>query len=85
MSQKDLLPSRSEKVSEMLSSFIPSFFENNPISQLQLILLKDGEARIVTPLSGNMQQHIDAAKATTSPSGDAALKNALLLASSSLR
>lgn len=54
MAVRDLLPSRSELLLSSLKHFIGNFFEENPISQLQLILARDGVASIVTPLSGTI-------------------------------
>eukprot|EP01127_Copromyxa_protea_P014885 TRINITY_DN4215_c0_g2_i1.p2 TRINITY_DN4215_c0_g2~~TRINITY_DN4215_c0_g2_i1.p2 ORF type:complete len:391 (-),score=41.86 TRINITY_DN4215_c0_g2_i1:179-1351(-) len=85
MSARDLAPSRMEMVINSLGTFIPNFFEQNPISQIQLISAKDGVATAVTPLSGNPQQHLARLPNCVSISGDFSIKNALSLAISSLR
>jgi hypothetical protein len=55
MSVRDLTPSRMELTINCLNTFIPEFFDLNPISQLQLISARDGVATIVTPLSGTLR------------------------------
>jgi hypothetical protein len=50
---RDLLPSRIELMLRSIAHFIPKFFEENPLSQLQLIQTSDAVAKIITPLSGS--------------------------------
>lgn len=96
MSLRDLQPSRMEMVLSGLHNFIPEFFEQNPISQIQLISARDGLATAITPLSGkflvvalkdkgNPQHHLSKLEQCVSVTGDLSLKNALSIAIASLR
>jgi len=54
ISMRDLNPSRVELMLRNLHLFISKFFEENPLSQLQLIQTSDGIAKVITPLSGTL-------------------------------
>eukprot|EP01125_Pyxidicula_operculata_P008293 TRINITY_DN2796_c0_g1_i3.p1 TRINITY_DN2796_c0_g1~~TRINITY_DN2796_c0_g1_i3.p1 ORF type:complete len:415 (+),score=61.24 TRINITY_DN2796_c0_g1_i3:13-1257(+) len=84
MLMRDLQPSRIDVVAHSMTIFVPKYFELNPLSQLQLIQMKDGVAHILTSLSGNPQQHLQQLPKCYAVHGEASLQNALSLADSSL-
>ena len=73
------------QVKNCLQVFISSYFENNPISQLQIITARDGVANSISPLCGNPQLHLLNLEKCISASGDLSLKVALTTAITSLR
>jgi len=80
MKQADILPpSRIACISEILQLFIIEYFDQNPISQLGLIVTKDKRAEMLTKLSGNPNLHVTALKEAASkvPAGEASLQNSL--------
>jgi transcription initiation factor TFIIH subunit 2 len=71
----------------LASEFVQKFFDQNPISHLGLVIVKDGEAELLTQLSGNPRVHTQAlSRATThgSACGDFSLQNALEVSGRSL-
>ena len=57
MSERDLHPSRIELMLQILEAFILEYFDQNPISQLGIIVTKDGMAEKLSDLSGNYQHY----------------------------
>ncbi|KAJ1487509.1 Ssl1-like-domain-containing protein [Baffinella frigidus] len=57
MNQRDMRPSRIGVASQVVSTFIDNFFDQNPISQLALVELRQGKAEKITELSGNARHH----------------------------
>lgn len=86
MAEKDLRPSRHELSLNYACDFVNEYFEQNPISQLAIIGMRDGVASMVSPLGGNPQDHIAALRArkTYECSGDASLQNSLEIARATL-
>lgn len=58
MSIPDLKPSRFLNSLRMLQLFIEEFFDQNPISQLGIILLKNKRAEKISELAGNYKNHV---------------------------
>jgi len=88
MKEADILPpNRMKCVAGILEEFIVEYFDQNPISQLGLIVTKDKRAEILTKLSGNPTAHVAALKeaASKTPSGEASLQNSLDVAMAGLR
>ena len=83
-SEKDMRPCRLEMVKANMLTFIRNYFDQNPISQLSIIITCDGIAEVVTELSGNPKNHEAKLKLLKRMEGDASLQNLLLLASNSL-
>jgi len=52
MAEKDLKPSRRELTFNLLEQFINEYFDQNPISQLGIIVTRDGLSEKLTELSG---------------------------------
>lgn len=42
---------------QVVTTFIQDFFDQNPISQIALVELRDGKAEKITELSGNARHH----------------------------
>lgn len=79
MTEKDLRPTRFLLTLTYTMAFIREFFEQNPISQLGILGMRDGLAIRISELSGNPNDHISALKElrNTEPKGAASLQNAL--------
>ena len=86
MSEKDLRPTRLLITINYTIEFIREFFEQNPISQLGILGMREGIAIRVSDMSGNPNDHINAVKAlrTTEPKGNPSLQNALDMARAAL-
>lgn len=86
MTEKDLRPTRFLLTINYTVSFVTEFFEQNPISQLGILGMKDGIATRISDMSGNPNDHINAVKALrgTEPKGNPSLQNALEMARAAL-
>ncbi|KAL6720196.1 hypothetical protein ACLMJK_002117 [Lecanora helva] len=82
MAEKDLRPTRYLLTLRYTTAFITEFFEQNPISQLGIIGMRDGLALNISPLSGNPNDHIANIQKLRQdePKGQPSLQNALNLA-----
>ncbi|KAH0537033.1 hypothetical protein FGG08_006131 [Glutinoglossum americanum] len=79
MAEKDLLPTRYLLTIRYAQEFVREFFEQNPISQLGVIGMKDGLAVRISDMSGNPTEHITAIQqlGVQEPKGHPSLQNAL--------
>lgn len=97
MTEKDpVLPpgTRLDAVMNMALEFVAEFYDQNPLSHLGVILCRDGEAEMLTQLSGNPKAHraaiaaaaTNVATTTTSKTsgGEFSLQNGLEVAGRSL-
>lgn len=86
MNEKDLRPSRLDLTLSYAEQFVLEYFDQNPISQLGIILTRDGVAEKLTELSGNPMEHVRALKnkKNQETSGEPSLQNALEVARASL-
>ncbi|KAK5163615.1 uncharacterized protein LTR77_010564 [Saxophila tyrrhenica] len=86
MTEKDLRPTRYLLTINYTIMFIREFFEQNPISQLGILGMRDGVAVRVSDMSGNPNDHINAVKTLRGqdPKGNPSLQNALEMARGSL-
>lgn len=86
MSEKDLRPTRYLLTLRYTKAFITEFFEQNPISQLGIIGMRDGLALTLSPLSGNPNDHISNIHKLheQEPKGQPSLQNALDMARAAL-
>lgn len=75
--QTDFHPSRMAVVSKHLETFIREFFDQNPLSHIGLVTIKDGLAYRLTDLGGSPDSHIKALFSKLECSGDSSLQNAL--------
>ena len=86
MSEKDLRPNRYLLTLRYTKAFVTEFFEQNPISQLGIIGMRDGLALTISPLSGNPNDHVSNIQKLheQEPNGQPSLQNALDMARAAL-
>lgn len=86
MLDRDMRPSRLELTIKYAQEFVTEFFDQNPISQLGIIVTRDGMAERISPLGGNPVEHLKALqnKKKLLASGEPSLQNALNMARSGL-
>lgn len=86
MSEKDLRPTRYLLTLRYAQEFVREFFEQNPISQLGVLGLRDGLALRVSDMSGNPTEHLTAIQSLKSqdPKGLPSLQNGLEMARGAL-
>ena len=86
MTEKDLRPSRFLLTLRYAEDFVTEYFEQNPISQLAFIGMRDGLATRISDISGNPSEHIATLQSLREkePIGDASLQNALEMARGAL-
>lgn len=86
MIEKDLRPTRYMLTLKYAAEFVTEYFEQNPISQLGIVGMRDGIAVRVSDMSGNPTQHIERIKALLSqdPQGNPSLQNALEMSRAAL-
>lgn len=72
---------------QILEGFIEEFFDQNPISQMGIILMQNKRADKVSDLAGNFRKHIKYLKTLTKTAlvGEPSLQNGLEQALSSLK
>lgn len=73
----DYKPNRMVVVARQVEAFIREFFDQNPLSQIGLVILKDGVAHCLTDLGGSPEAHIKALMGKLGTSGDTSLQNGL--------
>ncbi|GAA94518.1 uncharacterized protein L969DRAFT_83920 [Mixia osmundae IAM 14324] len=86
MTDRDLRPTRLELTIKYAIEFVNEYFDQNPISQMAILVTKDGIAERISPLSGNPVDHVRAleSKRKLDPSGEPSLQNVLEMARSGL-
>lgn len=86
MRLNDIKPTRAGMVTAACMEFIREFFDQNPISQLAIVVTNDDVAERLSPLSSNRSMHEEAVRKvrTMSPSGNASLQNTADLVSTML-
>ncbi|CAN1307071.1 General transcription factor IIH subunit 2 [Linum perenne] len=77
--EMDFKPSRMAVIAKHVEAFIREFFDQNPLSQIGLVVIKDGVAQSLTELGGSPESHIKALISKLGCSGDSSLQNALEL------
>lgn len=75
----DFRPNRMVVVAKHVESFIREFFDQNPLSQIGLVTVKEGVANCLTDLGGTPEAHIKALMGKLECSGDSSLQNSLEL------
>lgn len=87
MNDKDLRPNRQLATLKLLEKFVEEFFDQNPISQLGLYIMKNKRCELITELGGNIKRHTMslANLRTMQCQGEASLQNAMELTSQNLR
>jgi transcription initiation factor TFIIH subunit 2 len=86
MNEKDLRPTRYLLTLLYTEAFIREFFEQNPISQLGIVGMRDGIAVRISDMSGNPTSHLAAIQKIRKeePKGNPSLENALEMARAAL-
>ncbi|CZT09367.1 related to transcription factor TFIIH chain p47 [Rhynchosporium graminicola] len=86
MVEKDLRPTRYLLTLRFASEFITEYFEQNPISQLGILGMRDGIAIRVSDISGNPSELIENLRKfrEQQPQGNPSLQNALEMARAAL-
>ncbi|RDL38264.1 TFIIH basal transcription factor complex, subunit SSL1 [Venustampulla echinocandica] len=86
MEDKDMRPSRYLLTLRFASEFATEYFEQNPISQLGIIGMRDGIAIRISDMSGNPTEHIERLKTLRDqqPQGNPSLQNALEMSRAAL-
>jgi transcription initiation factor TFIIH subunit 2 len=86
MLEKDFRPTRHLLTIRYVQEFVTEYFEQNPISQLGIIGMRDGLAVRVSDMSGNPNDHISALQVwrDKEPMGNPSLQNALEMARGAL-
>ncbi|KAL0940790.1 tfiih basal transcription factor complex p47 subunit [Colletotrichum truncatum] len=79
MTEKDMLPNRYRVAWAYAADFVKDYFEQNPISQLGIIGMRDGVAVRISDMSGNPTDHLEKLRSFEGqdPSGNPSLQNAL--------
>ncbi|XP_038874497.1 general transcription factor IIH subunit 2 isoform X2 [Benincasa hispida] len=77
--EMDFRPSRMAVVAKHVEAFVREFFDQNPLSQIGLVTIKDGVAHCLTDLGGSPESHVKALMGKLECSGDASLQNGLEL------
>jgi hypothetical protein len=67
-------------VADCVEAFVREFFDQNPLSHLGIILLRNGIAHRLTDLSGSPETHVKALRSNMECAGDASIQNGLDLA-----
>lgn len=86
MNEKDLRPTRYLLTLLYTEAFIREFFEQNPISQLGIVGMRDGIAIRISDMSGNPNAHLAAIQKIRKeePKGSPSLENALEMSRAAL-
>lgn len=86
MVEKDLRPTRYLLTLRYATLFITEYFEQNPISQLGIVGMRDGLAVRISDLSGNPVEHMAALQnlRTSEAQGSPSLQNALEMSRAAL-
>ncbi|PKA59249.1 Phosphoenolpyruvate carboxylase kinase 1 [Apostasia shenzhenica] len=79
-SETDYYPSRMVVVAKCVEAFIREFFDQNPLSHIGIVTVKDGVSQCLTELGGSPDSQIKALMGKLECSGDSSLQNALDLA-----
>jgi transcription initiation factor TFIIH subunit 2 len=84
VNEEDMRPSRLAVISALMYKFFREYFSQNPLSQLGLVVTRNGIAERLTELSGNPETHIAALKEHLDAAGDMSIQNSLELVNISL-
>lgn len=91
MLEKDLRPTRFAMMLSLLLDFVVEFFDQNPISQMGIVMMRNGVAQLVSEVSGLPHFHLERIRVLRQrqqnkyePKGDPSLQNSLEMARSLL-
>lgn len=80
MMEKDLLPNRFRLTISYAMEFVREYFEQNPISQMGIVMMRLGVANRISEMTGNpavLIERLRAMEKDKEPEGDPSLQNAL--------
>lgn len=84
-SETDYRPNRLVVMRENVKKFVTDYFDENPISQLSLLLMHNRVAERISDLSANPRVHIDRLKHVWQTEGKASLGNTIEMAIKTLK
>ena len=84
---RDWYPTLFDHVLKGAQRFVAEYYEQNPISQLGCLAMRDGVAERVSDMSGHAHAHLARLRdgAPLAPRGEASLQNALLVARAQIK
>lgn len=87
MTEMDLKPTRISVLLKILETFFLQFFDQNPISQVGIIVTRNKRAEKISELSGNSKNHLDSLKSLSDVPcvGEPSLQNSLELGLQTLK
>lgn len=87
MNDRDFKPNRLICTVKLMEMFLKEFFDQNPISQIGLIVTRNKRGERISELSSNLNVHLDALKKLIDVTcvGEPSLLNSLELAQAVLR
>eukprot|EP00033_Pygsuia_biforma_P004112 GCRY01004507.1.p1 GENE.GCRY01004507.1~~GCRY01004507.1.p1 ORF type:complete len:426 (+),score=69.94 GCRY01004507.1:153-1430(+) len=85
MDETDLKPNRASYLCTVLEDFISEFFSQNPLSQLGIIVTRNGKAERIASLSGHRDSLINALRSSLTVVGIPSLQSALMIANVALK
>lgn len=87
MQAQDLKPTRLQSSCKLLEYFVDEYFDQNPISQMGIIVTKNKKAEKISELGGNPKRHIKILQSLKSKDcdGEPSIYNSLDLASQVLK
>lgn len=83
--EADIRPTRLAFLANLVPGFVRQFFAQNPLSQLGVMVARDGKAERLTELSGSPEAHVAAFRRALAASGAFSLQNCLDQAVASLQ
>ncbi|WRT70048.1 uncharacterized protein IL334_007042 [Kwoniella shivajii] len=82
MNDKDYRPTRFEVILGYLRSYVVEWFDQNPLGQIGIIMMRDRLSEVLVPMGGNPQEILSVLsdKRKLEPSGEPSLQNGLVMA-----
>ncbi|WVQ94877.1 hypothetical protein IAU59_001961 [Kwoniella sp. CBS 9459] len=82
MMDKDYRPTRFEVILGYLRTYVVEWFDQNPLGQIGIIILRDRLSEVLVPMGGNPQEILSVLsdKRRLEPSGEPSLQNGLMMA-----
>lgn len=73
----DMRPNRAVSLAQLAQTFISEFFDQNPLSQMSVVVMRHGCAHVLTDLSASPDVHRSAIKSALETGGEVSLQNML--------
>lgn len=81
----DFSPNRAKFMLTNLKSFSKKYYEQNPLSQLGVVIMREGLAERLLDLSANSKDTVESLSFDPIPKGEASIQNALTVVNSMLK